>query len=56
LGQIIKGNYLSLDACPIKAKVKQNNLKTNMRKRFCKENPPQHDPESRLGVITTEIM
>ena len=24
--QIIKGNYLSIDACPIKAKVKQNNL------------------------------
>jgi len=37
--QIIKGAYLSLDACPIKARVKQNNLKTNMRYRFCKENP-----------------
>jgi len=49
--QIIKGDYLSLDACPIKAKVKQNNLKTNMRYRFCKENPPRNDPESRLGVL-----
>ena len=51
--QIIKGVYLSLDACPIKAKVKQNNLKTNMRYRFCKENPPRNDPESRLGVFPT---
>jgi len=51
--QIIKGAYLSLDACPIKAKVKQNNLKTNMRNRFCKENPPRNDPESRLGVLAT---
>ena len=51
--QIIKGAYLSLDACPIKAKVKQNNLKTNMRNRFCKENPPKNDPESRLGVLAT---
>ena len=51
--QIIKGAYLSLDACPIKARVKQNNLKTNMRYRFCKENPPRNDPESRLGVFPT---
>jgi len=42
-----------LDACPIKAKVKQNNLKTNMRNRFCKESPPKNDPESRLGVLAT---
>jgi hypothetical protein len=51
--QIIKGDYLSLDACPIKAKVKQNNLKTNMRNRFYKENPPKNDPESRLSVLAT---
>jgi len=51
--QIIKGVYLSLNACPIKARVKQNNLKTNMRYRFCKENPPKNDPESRLGVFAT---
>jgi len=31
--QIIRGNYLSLDACLIKVKMKQNNLKTNMRNR-----------------------
>ncbi len=51
--QIIKGAYLSFDACPIKAKVKQNNLKTNMRNRFCKENPPKNDPDCRLGVLAT---
>jgi len=51
--QNIKGDYLSLDACPIKAKMKQNNLKTNMRNRFCKESPLKNDPDSRLGVLTT---
>jgi len=42
-----------LDACPIKARVKQNNFKTNIRYRFCKENPPRSDPESRLGIFAT---
>ena len=42
-----------MDACPIKARVKQDNLKTNMRYRFCKENPLKNDPKSRLGVFAT---
>jgi hypothetical protein len=51
--KIIKGKYLSLDACPIKANVKQNNLKTSIKNRFCKENQPKHDPDCRLGVFAT---
>lgn len=51
--RVIKGHYLSLDACPIQAKVKENNLKTSMKNRFCKEIPPRHDPEARLGVMAT---
>jgi len=42
-----------LNTYPIKAKVKQNNLKTNMRYCFCKENLPRNDPEPRLGVFPT---
>lgn len=49
--QVIKGPYLSLDACPIQAKVKKNNLKSNVKNRFCKENPPKQDPEARLSVM-----
>jgi len=47
----IKGGYLSLDACPIKANVKENNLKTNVKNRFNKKNIPQGDPDARLGVF-----
>jgi hypothetical protein len=45
--RVIKGTYLSFDACPIQAPVKQNNLKTSVKERFGKEQPPQHDPECR---------
>lgn len=51
--KIIGGDYLSLDTCPIKANVKQNNLKTNIRYRFCKEKPPKNGPGCRLGVFPT---
>lgn len=49
--KIIEGNYLSLDACPIKANVKQNNLKTTVKDRFCKDKIPKNDPDCRLGVF-----
>jgi hypothetical protein len=51
--RIINGKYLSFDACPIPAPVKQNNLKTSVAERFNKEQLPPHDPECRLGVLTT---
>lgn len=50
---LIKGNYLSIDSCPIPAKVKQNNLKTNVKDRFNKDLFCKGDPDARLGVIVT---
>lgn len=47
----IKGNFLSLDTCPIKANVKQNNLKTNVKNRFNKNSIPTGDPDARLGAF-----
>ena len=47
----IKGIYLSLDTCPIKANVRQNNLKTNVKKRFDKKSVPRGDPDARLGTF-----
>jgi len=52
LGQI-KGKYLSLDNCPIKANVKENNLKTNVKNRFNKKLIPKGDPDARLGAYVT---
>jgi len=46
----IKGKYLSLDTCPIKANVKENNLKTNVRNRFDKKRIPKGDPDAKLGA------
>jgi len=51
--KIIEGDYLSLDSCPIKANVKQNNLKTNIRYRYLKDRPPKNDPDCRIGVFPT---
>lgn len=49
----IEGKSLSIDSCPILANVKENNLKTNVRNRFDKNNIPKGDPDARLGVIIT---
>ncbi|MCG2714810.1 MAG: transposase [Candidatus Marinimicrobia bacterium] len=48
----IKGEFLSIDSCPILANVKENNLKTNVKNRFDKNKFPKGDKDSRLGVIT----
>jgi len=53
--KVIKGRYLSVDSCPIKANVKENNLKTNVRNRFVKERLPKNDPDCRIGVFPTFI-
>ena len=47
----IKGSHLSLDTCPIKANVRQNNLKTNVKNRFNKNFIPKGDPDARLGAF-----
>ena len=46
----IKGRYLSIDTCPIKANAKENNLKTNVKNRFDKKRIPKGDPDARLGA------
>lgn len=48
----INGFYISGDSCPIKANVKQNNLKTNVKNRFDKNKIPKGDSDSRLGSYT----
>lgn len=49
LGQI-NGRYISCDSCPIKANVKENNLKTSVVNRFDKTRIPQGDPDARLSA------
>ncbi|MFQ6093002.1 MAG: transposase [bacterium] len=50
---LLRGKYLSIDSCPLPAKVKQNNLKTNVKDRFNKEQICKGDPDARLGVMVT---
>jgi hypothetical protein len=49
----IKGRYLSIDSVPIKANVKENNLKASVKDRFKKDKIPKGDPGARLGVAIT---
>ena len=49
----VKGDYLSVDSCPILANVKENNLKTNVRYRYLKDRPPKNDKDCRIGVSPT---
>ena len=50
---VIKGNFLSIDSCPLPAKVKENNPKTNVKDRFDKEQSCKGDPDARLGIMVT---
>ena len=50
---LITGNYLSIDSAPILAKIKENNLKTNIKDRFNKDRICKGDPDARLGVMVT---
>ena len=47
----ISGKYLVIDSCPILAKVRENNLKSSVSKRFEKTRRPKGDPDARLGVL-----
>jgi transposase len=46
----ISGRYISVDSCPIKANVKENNLKTTVANRFDKTRIPKGDPDARLSA------
>lgn len=50
---IVSGDFLSTDSCPIKAPVRNNNLKTSAKDRFDKNKPPKADPEAGVGVYIT---
>ena len=49
----ISGNFIAADSCPIKANIKENNLKTNVKDRFVKSHLPPGDKDARLGIIIT---
>jgi hypothetical protein len=51
--KIISGTYLSIDSCAILAKVKENNLKTNVKDRFNKNRVCKGDSDAKLGVMVT---
>ena len=47
----VTGKSIALDSCPIKANVKENNLKTSVKNRFDKTRIPSGDPDAKLGII-----
>jgi hypothetical protein len=49
--KVISGKSIALDSCPIKANVKENNLKTSVKDRFNKTRIPSGDPDAKLGII-----
>ena len=49
--KIILGKYLSIDSYAIPAKLKENNLKTNVKDRFNKHRICKADPDAKLGVM-----
>jgi len=49
--KVISGKSIALDSCPIKANVKENNLKTSVKDRFNKNRIPSGDPDAKLGII-----
>lgn len=50
--RVITGKSLTLDSCPIVVALKENNLKTGLRRnRFDKTRPPRGDKDARLGVL-----
>jgi hypothetical protein len=48
---VINSKHVSFDSCPIPSWVRENNLKTSLRRRrYDKTIPPKGDPDARLGV------
>lgn len=50
---LIRGTYVSIDSGAVLAKVRENNLKTNVKDRFNKERICKGDPDTRLGIMVT---
>jgi len=49
--EVIKGERIAVDSCPIPVQVKQNNLKTSVKDRFDKAQRLSIDTEARLGIM-----
>jgi len=48
---LITAKHVGFDSCPIESWVRENNLKTSLRRRrYDKTSPPKGDPDARLGV------
>lgn len=48
---VINAKHVGFDSCPIASAVRENNLKTSLRRcRYDKSTPPKGDPDARLGV------
>ena len=48
---VISAQHVGFDSCPIASSVRENNLKTSLRRcRYDKSTPPKGDPDARLGV------
>lgn len=48
---VINAKHVGFDSCPIASSVRENNLKTSLRRcRYDKSTPPKGDPDARLGV------
>jgi len=48
---VLNSNHVGFDSCPIASWVKENNLKTSLRRqRFDKSKPPKGDPDACVGV------
>ncbi len=48
---VISGNSVAIDSCPIVVALKENNLKTSVADRFDKTRRPAGDPDARLGIM-----
>ena len=49
--EVISAQHVGFDSCPIASSVRENNLKTSLRRcRYDKSTPPKGDPDARLGV------
>lgn len=49
--EVISGKHLVIDSCALLAKVRENNLKSSVSKRFDKTKRPKGDPDARLGIL-----
>jgi len=52
--EVVMGKFLSIDATPIIANVKENNPKVFVAGKFNKYKFPENDPDARLGIMIVQ--